>query len=213
MVLFGVRVRAILSVAMLVAAGAVFYSTVVKEPPGSWRGETHSGHTRVYPMESLHAFDVRDENKLVGFAENVFVGRVLEKTGSEAFVGPVQEDADSREGPPTVIPRTQFSVEVLDNIKGQLENTVTVSQTGGAIPGKDGIALLNEDPLLRSGQTVLFTTRFDEKEGRHQITTSNYGDVRIGGAEERARVVERFETARKNQVDPLSQIQAGPPTE
>jgi len=57
-----------------------------------------------------YAFEPTDERQLVGFATNVFVGRVVGKVGAEGahVFGP--QDA--------VIPRTQFSVAVLENIKG-----------------------------------------------------------------------------------------------
>lgn len=184
--------------------GFVMYSAAEnlrQEPAGT--GPSHPGHARVYNIETFRAFDAGDERQLVGFADNVFVGRVTERVGSEAFVGPVPESRDSAEGPPATTPRTQFSVEVLDEIKGTLPDTVTVSQQGGRVE-QDAVALVEGDPILQPGQTVLFATRFDEREGWHQITSAKYGDVRIEGPEERARVVDTFEDAEENQIDPLA---------
>jgi len=55
-----------------------------------------------------------DNSKLVGFADNVFIGKVIAQTGNET------DD----------FPQTQFSVKVLENIKGNLDGTVTVNQIG-----------------------------------------------------------------------------------
>lgn len=161
-----------------------------------------SAPPRVDHIETLAAFDTSDERKLVGFADNVFVGRVEERVGDEPLESQVVPDPDGPEGPAPSTPQTQFSVEVLDNVKGQLNGTVTVSQTGGRVPGENAVALNNDDPLLQPGQTVLFATRFDSGRGWHQITSANYGDVRLETPEERNRVVNQFEEAREKQIDP-----------
>lgn len=161
-----------------------------------------SAPPRVYHMETLDAFDTSDERMLVGFADNVFVGRVGGRVGDEPLEGRVVPDPDSPEGAAPSTPQTQFSVEVLDNVKGQLNRTVTVSQTGGRVPGENAVMQNNGDPLLQPGQTVLFATRFDSGRGWHQITSANHADVRLETSEERNRVVNRFEEARENQIDP-----------
>lgn len=191
---------------VLILTGVVAYAGI---RGAHWMPGTHqvtgTEHDRVYQIEAMEAFDVQDEKKLVGFADNVFVGRVVGKTGAKPFVASAPDGTDPPTGDSTMIPRTQFAVQVLDNVKGDLKGTVTVSQEGGYLPGReDALALVEDDSLLEAGQTVLFATRFDEGKGWHQITTANYGDVRVRGPEERERLVREFETARDKQVDPMA---------
>lgn len=136
-----------------------------------------------------HAFDVTDDRLLVGFANNVFVGRVAEKAGAEGSAG-------------LGLPYTLFSVEILENVKGNLDGAVTVAQAGGYDPAAGCVMLMEGDPLLKPGQEVLFVTRYDGRNRRHQITSSGYGDLRVRNRAHREELVRRFERAQKNQVDP-----------
>jgi hypothetical protein len=191
-------------VAVILVELVLIYSAVAPQPHESAVAQpSASGHDHQGPavIETLHAFDVADEKQIVGFADNVFVGRVEEKVGNKPMKGVVRADANSPEGPPAFMPETQFSVEVLDNIKGSLQGTVTVSQVGGDVDFQDAPVKIENDPIMRAGETVLFATRYDEKAGHHQVVSPKFGDVRIEGAAERARVVETFEAAKENQVD------------
>jgi hypothetical protein len=95
-------------------------------------------------MEVRYAFDAMDPRELVGFATNVFVGQVVEETGSEgaSLSGPGER----------AVPRTQFSVEVLKNVKGDVEGTVTVSQTGGYDEEEGREVRVEGDSLLQPGK-------------------------------------------------------------
>jgi hypothetical protein len=139
-----------------------------------------------------HAFSGSDDTDLVGFADNVFVGRVKERVGSTGGVTPAR-----------LYGGTRFSVEVLENVKGGLGGTVTVSQEGFFDAERGCLMLAEDDPLLEPGQEVVFFTRHDEERGWQQIVTPGYGDVRVEGEGHREELVRRFERARKNQTDPL----------
>lgn len=71
-----------------------------------------------------HAADFSDDRILMGSSHNVFVAKVIKQTGNE---------------PQTSAPSTQFAVEIIENIKGDLEGSVTVDQLGGY---KDGVLYL-----------------------------------------------------------------------
>lgn len=104
-------------------------------------------------MQPLYAFDAKGKRKLVGYATNVFVGRVAEEVGSEGapLSGPREK----------VLPRTQFSIEVSRNIKGGTGETVTVSQAGGYDEeGRE--AQVEGDGPLKPGQEYLFSTSYNE---------------------------------------------------
>ncbi len=161
------------------------------------------------------AFDVNDERQLVGSASNVFLGRVDRQVGNEELQ--IADDPESNIG------QTQFSVEVLDNIKGDLAGTVTVSQKGGYQeyvadrgPQKGErvreLVQFEDDPLLEPGQEVLFVTNYDPENDWYYIVGANRGAVRINGTEQRKDVVERFKKAKKEQVDPMKKLAEEGPT-
>ncbi len=79
---------------------------------------------------------------------------------------------------------------------------VTVSQEGGYDPAAGCVMLVQNNPLLKPEQEVLFVTRHDERHRRHQITSSGYGDVRVRNRTHRDALVRRFERAEEDQVDP-----------
>lgn len=144
--------------------------------------------------EMSYAFDVTDERQLVGDADNVFIGRVLEKVGEEG--APVS-------GPGGVVfPQTQFAVQVQENIKGDLAGVVTVTQAGGRAREGGDVVLFEGDPLLEHGQEVLLVTKYDQANGWHTVTTPGFADLRIKDKEQKKALKEKFEKAKKEQVDP-----------
>ncbi|MES2315223.1 MAG: hypothetical protein V4486_00615 [Patescibacteria group bacterium] len=110
--------------------------------------------------------DFSDDQVLMGASHNVFIGKVIERVGTkERGIGP----------------ETQFSVEVLENIKGDLKDTVTVDQAGGY---KDGVLYAVSEEggsntktnkeslyLLQPGSTYLFATRYNEKENWYTLNS------------------------------------------
>ena len=110
--------------------------------------------------------DFSDDRKLMGASHNVFVGKVIRQVGSKSRTG---------------TPETQFEVEVIHNIKGNLQGSVTVNQEGGY---KNGVLyLIHEgdvvlpadktdlslDPLLEPGQIYLFASRYSERDNWYTI--------------------------------------------
>jgi hypothetical protein len=156
-----------------------------------------------------YAFDVSDDRSLVGFADNVFLGRVLK-------VEDIVSTSDTS-APPD--PRSTFAVEVSENVKGSLEGTVRVAQDGGCVEYRaDGdypeqgiregervraLMLVDGDSLLERGEEYLLLTRYDERHRWHHIETASSGNIRIENEKHREALVRRFERAEKNQTDPL----------
>jgi len=146
----------------------------------------------VVNLEVDYAFEPTDERQLVGFATNVFVGRVVGKVGTEgAPVSGPQAD---------VIPRAQFSVAVLNNIKGDLGGNVTVSQTGGYDKSVGREVRIEGDPLLKPGQVLLFATSYDREEGWYTVAAQPFGTVPIENGQQKTNLVERFTQAREHQI-------------
>ena len=166
-------------------------------------------------VEALYVFDVSDKRKLVGAASNVFVGRVIGKTG-EKGVGGFDPEGPSEPVPDS--PRTQFEVVVTENIKGDLKGPVTVSQEGGYAEyaaNKDypkaglkkgervrELMLFEGDPLLRPGQEVLLVTNHDEENDWYQVVGQPYGTVRLSADDQtgRRQTIGEFEDAVRNQT-------------
>jgi hypothetical protein len=88
----------------------------------------------------------------VGASRNVFTGKVVKQIGNkETEIGP----------------RTQYSVVVIDSIKGELKGTVTVDMFGGYTPEGQLVVVEENDPqdfFLQKGYVYVFATRYNEKE-------------------------------------------------
>ncbi|MDO8659307.1 MAG: hypothetical protein Q7K54_01775 [Candidatus Parcubacteria bacterium] len=116
--------------------------------------------------------DFSDDRILMGASHNVFVGKVIKQVG------------DKRLGE---TPETQFTVEVLSNIKGDLQGTIVVNQLGGykygmlyVVDSGDTVGPIskNTDLLLKIGTTYLFATRYNSEENWHTaIFHPNAGKV------------------------------------
>lgn len=145
-------------------------------------------------MEVRYAFDAMDPRELVGFATNVFVGEVVEEAGSEG--APLSGPGDR------AVPRTQFSVEVLKNVKGDVEGTVTVSQTGGYDEAEGREVYVEGDSLLQPGKKYMFVTSYNPEEGWYAVVAQPFGDVLVEGEARRTDVEERFEQAEEEQIPP-----------
>lgn len=120
-------------------------------PPPEMGGPGHP--SLIYPANPA------DNNILLGASHNVFIGKVLAQTGNkETEIGP----------------RTQYQVQVVSNIKGELGDTVTVDMLGGYdTNGKpvfieDGSAA-GENPLFQPGSTYLFATRYNVQEDWYTV--------------------------------------------
>ena len=192
------RIPTVVAVLGLALGGCAADGTPPEQPNAAAEAETARAEaTRGKAPEECeetviveHAFSGSDDTDLVGFADNVFVGRVEERVGSTGAT------------PARPWGSTRFSVEVLENVEGRLGGEVTVEQDGAYDEERGCVALAEDDPLLRPGQEVMFFTRRDEGSGWHRIVTPGYGDVRIDGGRERDELVRRFERARENQTDP-----------
>lgn len=132
--------------------------------------------------------DFTDKRKLVGASHNVFVGKVIEETDQKSLDG---------------TPETQFSVKVLQNIKGNLNGNVTVNQQGGFYEkeGKKYLLIYNEDELLVPGETYLFATRYLESQDWHTLI-NKFGDLKIDDEAQKAQLIKEFASAYKYEIIP-----------
>lgn len=114
-------------------------------------------------IHAQYVADFSNDKILVGASHNVFVGKVIKKIG------------EKNRG---IGPETQFAVEIIYNIKGNLQGIAKINQEGGYENGilylmYDGDSLLPEanggDALLEEGATYLFTSRYSKVENWYTI--------------------------------------------
>jgi hypothetical protein len=159
-----------------------------------------AGCTPGAPVDNIvvdTSLNAANETQLVNVSDNVFVGQVVRRI----------DDAPLPEAAP--LPTTAFAVEVKENIKGSLSGTVTVVQGGGCDPEYGRVVLINNNPLLVPGQEVLFTTSEDSPGGTHSLASHTYSSVRLETASEKARVVAKFQEAKKRAASIRSSRSAG----
>jgi len=108
---------------------------------------------RIHLISLSYPVNYADNSILMGASHDVFVGKILTQVSNKDFAGNIA---------------TQFRVEVLENIKGDLKDTVIVNQEGGE---KDGELYLIEDSngLLQPGFTYLLSTRYDPEGDYHTL--------------------------------------------
>ena len=123
------------------------------------------------------SFDQTDIRKVVGVSSHIFVGRVVAVVGNEGV--PTSGPGNNS------IPQTQFSVEVLENVKGELAGTVIVSQAGG----RNHLGTFVEfegDTLLEVDKTYLLATWYESENNWYSIVAQRYGHVVVDDAEKRS---------------------------
>ena len=103
----------------------------------------------------LYAANYADNSILLGASHNVFVGKVIAQAGNKELAGS---------------PTTQFSVDVIANMKGDIKDTVVVNQLGGY---RDGTLYLmdEESKLLEIGSTYLFATRYNAEDDTYTLNS------------------------------------------
>lgn len=123
-------------------------------------------HTTV--MEPSWAFDPGDQRQLAGWADAIFVGTVADKSGTDTRM-------------PT-LPETQFRVTMIQALKGEPPDSVTVNQQGGYVAGKAELVLVDHDPLISAGKSYLFAARYLPEKNWYTIAP-RIGDVELTPAE------------------------------
>ena len=159
-------------------------------------------------IEALEVAWAADDRFLVGAADDVFVGRVLA----------AEDTLKTTEGSVPPMPESQFSVEVLRNLKGDLAGRVTINQRGGYqeypadrdYPGQgvqEGdrvreLSLINGVPLLEPGREYLFVTVYDREDGWHEMVSPRVGKLKIEDGAQREALIRHFERAKEQQKEP-----------
>lgn len=132
--------------------------------------------------------DVTNKNEVVGNSENVFLGKVIKQVGTESPNG-------------EYVPRTQFGVQVLKNIKGELKGNEIINQSAGYVDDENGdktLVKFENQELLEPGKVYLFATMYSEQNNWHN-PVPGYGEVLVKDAAKQ-QVISEYMTAFKQQV-------------
>jgi len=154
-----VKKIAIGGVAIISVFGMGLYTNTIKLPI-------------TYEMQSQWTEDMATYEGTMVAADNVFVGKVIKQVGTQSLY----ED-----------PGTLFEVEIISNVKGDLQGTTIVCQRGGYKNGvlyrsTDDITIISDGPvkekdngLMKEGETYLFVTRYSPKENNYFVLASPKG--------------------------------------
>lgn len=132
-------------------------------------------------IDTDYAIDVSEPRKVVGFADNVFVGKVIKQVGARN----------------NYYPETQFEVEVLNIIKGEINGLIRVNQAGGY--EKDYLFLMEGDKLIEEGKTYLFATRYLKEEQWHTLIPVG-GDIPINNESEKLVLIKEYTKAYNEEI-------------
>lgn len=117
---------------------------------------------KVRVLQPQYVADFINPRVLVGASHNAFVGKVIRQVGSERH---------------DLWPETQFEVQVISNIKGNLEGIVIVNQEGGY---KDRVLYVfelgdSDSYMLEPGSTYLMATRYSKQYGWYTVISHEAG--------------------------------------
>ena len=145
---------------------------------------TYINNNNITYLSRSSVTDVSNDRKLAGISHNIFIGKVISKIG-------VKSRTD-------ILPETQFSVQLIENIKGNLNENIIVNQQGGNDNNK--IVLFENDKMIEPGKFYLFATRYNEAEKWHTLIPV-YGDLVIDNDTKKKELVEKFKIAFKEQIE------------
>ncbi len=109
---------------------------------------------KIVEMKSRYIVNMNNNNKLVEVSDNVFIGKVLEKIGNKKWRG-------SRYS------QTQFKVQVIENIKGNLKGNIQVDQDAGYLDGY--LVIEKGSKLLEPGNVYLMATSGGKNEFGEEV--------------------------------------------
>lgn len=141
---------------------------------------------QTYTIEASYAFDVSDPAQLAGFADQVFIGRVVD--GGTAVEVDEQVFTDFRvrvDGAP---------------MKGQLPEQVTVRQIGGT-SGEDTWTL-QDQPLLVPGKSYLLVTGNEPGQQQLGLVSGPISAQRLGDDADRQAAIDDWTRAVRDQRVP-----------
>jgi hypothetical protein len=113
-------------------------------------------------ISGSYIIDVDNLNELVGDASYVFVAKVIREDGNE-YRDHVTKESENGGTETFGRPFTNYSVNIIENIKGNLitEDTIPLRKSGGLYEDGSGYAIFEDDELPVVGETYIFFANAD----------------------------------------------------
>lgn len=137
--------------------------------------------TKINSIDGNYVIDIYNPREVVGYADDVFFGQVIEEVGTKNLY----------------YPTTQFKVKVIDAIKGNAKGQIIISQTGG-VQARE-LYLYNEDPLVKDGETYLFSTRYRDDLGWNDVIPIG-GKIKYSSEEEKSQLLNDYKLFYKTEI-------------
>ncbi|MDY0323566.1 MAG: cell surface protein [Candidatus Carbobacillus sp.] len=127
----------------------------------------------IFPIRGSFVYDVNNINEAVGIVDYVFVGKVVRNDGT-IYKGIITMESEN--GPKEVgTPYTKYAIQVIDNIKGALIDTIEVLKHGGVSQdnkGNKGVFIFEDDLLPEVDKFYIFLG-YAQKDGSIIISGPN----------------------------------------
>lgn len=150
-----VKSKAIIS-SVLVTIAAVTVAIILFH---SINKVTHQEGIPTSYLRATYAIDYNNMEMVVGDADYVFVGTISSKENT-VYKNPLEIVNEEGKVSEEATPYTNYTVDVVENIKGNLttEETIPIQKTGGLSKDKSEYVIYEGDELPVVGQTYIFFT-------------------------------------------------------
>lgn len=122
-----------------------------------YKFRANKGEIPISRMQGSFAIDVHDQRELIGSADYVFVGTVLQEDGYE-YRYPVTKEMEGGGETTITSPFSKYTVQVIENIKGNLtrDTGIPIMKEGGLLEDGSCYELYEDDELPRQNETYIF---------------------------------------------------------
>ena len=125
----------------------------------------NTSEIEVKRIQGTYSIDLSDKNKTVGYADYVFLAYVNELTDT-VYKNPVSIETENGGHKKLTDPYTNYSITVIDNIKGKLKkNTEIPLQQKGGLTSDGKMYLLSEHDELLEPDTYYIVTAYAQPDG------------------------------------------------
>lgn len=120
-----------------------------------------------------YTIDVYSYEALAGDADYVMIGKVVEELGVK-YEFPVMTENEDGTQKEVSMPYTEYSVEVIENLKGELsqEEPITITKDGGMTEDGKFCELYERDTLPVKGNEYVFYV-YAQEDGRNLVAGPN----------------------------------------
>ena len=167
---------------------------------------TNVSNLPIHQMHASFVYDTDNIREAVGICDYVFVAKVVSCDGTEYRNVITTED---EKGNPKEVgsPYTNYTIQVLENIKGELvtEQSISITKQGGVSENQDAVYVFENDELPVANNTYIFLA-YAQEDGSLLISGPN-SNVLYNNAETYSTTstsaYQEYKTAVENEVIPV----------